>query len=370
MVQIVTNLLELSLYSIDLKCLSSYLFTPSCDPGLPCYQSLSVLTLSHVCSSIDNSLYCLATLLNQQVSLQVLIVYLIEIQEHTTEGEDLMAALCHLFLRQSFQSLQFQLANIPISFCFQLFHCFMTSRCLEYQDFQVNFQERSYFLRSNALCKGGSGCTPDCGLEHKVLKCSYYSSELLKRLSTVHLRELQLCFSFDSQNNLHDVATYPDLHVVRLMLDWHDPLFEPTVRDDFKSIFQMSTLREISLDGYWTRSKEIKQALVHGLQQQVEVGSLRMINLSTSYQECYYEQFEFEELWNSIFSLQHLSELEVALGYDLSKLVCVGQLDHVFLHSWMKFASEKKLKLLRVNLGSGDFSNITNAVKNIVVRPV
>ena len=89
----------------------------------------------------------------------------------------------------------------------------------------------------------------------------------------------------------------------------------------------------------------MKQALALGLQQQTEVGSLRKIALSTYYQERYFKQLEFEELWNSIFSFQHLSELEVTLGYDLSRLLCVGQLDHVFLQSWMEVCLRKEAEV-------------------------
>lgn len=124
---------------------------------------------------------------------------------------------------------------------------------------------------------------PDCGVEHKQLL--YVTSdfdytgrldnclilEILLQFPSVRLKDLMFECVPDFKGNypfLHLVALHPDLRVSGLLFHCNRCLsqqFLPTIKQDFKKLFSMPTLKEVSIDCYWDDNPDIMQALILGL---------------------------------------------------------------------------------------------------------
>ena len=107
----------------------------------------------------------------------------------------------------------------------------------------------------------------------------------------------------------------------------------------------MSTLEEVVVTGRWIVNAEVKQAVLCGLQEQSQVGSLRKITLIMSKFDETYTEDEFKQLWNVIFSFPQLSQLEMVVQYGHYKQVETFKL--IINNSWRQFASGQQPKSLQ-----------------------
>ena len=70
-----------------------------------------------------------------------------------------------------------------------------------------------------------------------------------------------------------------------------------------------------------------------------QVGPLQRITI------CNYGNEEIKEIWDAIFSLPYLDQMELVIGDDLSVLIL--QNEHLLYKSWKQFGSQQQVKLLQ-----------------------
>ena len=110
----------------------------------------------------------------------------------------------------------------------------------------------------------------------------------------------------------------------------------------------MPSLEKVELSGQWIRYSEVRAALVAGLKQQSLVKSLLNISLQPSPSAFNYNEKDFKELWDAVFSLPQLEQVEMELSVELSK--SLTKMIGVVSGSWKEFASKKQLKSLTLVL--------------------
>ena len=334
------SLSDFCVHKEEFECLSPYLLTLPNDCSPPLYQGLSVLQLSHALH--PSSLPYLTALLNQQLSLKVVVIHGFFPWPTEREMADFLPTLSSLYSRSTFQSLFLKWPNISISQTTQIVMDFMTAHCTDTQELMIVQQCCYTTTDPTALASlDVGGCNvPDCGVQHKVIQFTESLMPILLKLNTIRLRELDLdC----ERNHIHLATTHPDLRVAKLKLAFYK--LQPglsTLSQDIRALFGMPTLQEVTLEGPWTELKEARKGLVLGLQQQVKMGSLKKISLLTQSSSAYTQQ-ELVDLWNGLFSLKHLDQLEVVIGEGLSRQV-KQQMAQIMNACWQHFASGKKLK--------------------------
>ena len=112
----------------------------------------------------------------------------------------------------------------------------------------------------------------------------------------------------------------------------------------------MTALTELVVSGEWTQAA--KSALAQGLMEQAKVCSLQKICLCANVNtvNVVYRN-EFQELWDAIFSLPQLSNLEVVIrGRRL--LQAMKNCEHLIYESWKNTASGRQLKAISLAIYS------------------
>ena len=362
--------LQLDMAEQDFERLSPYLFTLPCDPEPPRYQGLCAFSV-HAPIQHLSILPCLTTLLEQQVSLEVVHVDCIDMLNSDCDEDvtHLVTTLSKLFSRPHFRLLQIAMYTNTF-YLNQLVKGFMTASCLDHQELVVQVLKPYKHDPTQLAALDITNCTiPECGVEHKIFrgqlnassineKClnSSFVTHALLQLSTVRLQQLHLVFASNCPPVLHLAALHPDLRVSALTVSFSVAPQNPaqllsTLPEDFKALFRMPTLREVTLMGEWTSLEEAKHALLLGLEQQLQIRSIRKIKLDAS--DHSYGTSEFKELWDALFSLPQLDQVEVIITRILS--VTVNEFAHVVRDSWQQCASGRKLKSLKL-----EFENETN----------
>ena len=217
---------------------------------------------------------------------------------------------------------------------------------------------------------------PDCGVQHKrllfdtsghdfkIILASFSILESLLQFPTIRLKDLMFECVPDTSGNyplLHYAALHPDLLVSAISFHFNrgfSQQFLLAIQEDFRKLFSMSTLKEISIDGYWEEFPEIKHALVLGLEEQKAIKSLNKISLG-SYSPKLSEK-EHVEVWTVLFTLPQLDELEVVIKGRLSAKVkeCASQICDSWQQSLparQRLKSIQLMKLMTVNSTDFDF---------------
>lgn len=213
--------------------------------------------------------------------------------------------------------------------------------------------------------------TPDCAIEHKIIHCGekewkglqqtesdseQENLHYLLQFSQIRLNELYI----GSYKDLHLCTLHPDIHVrkVEVKLNHSDIILESTTKD-LISLLGLSYLQQISINGRWGYSVEIKSGLVEGLrvraQAKLPLKTLSLLSLSQSYSDV-----EYVELWDAIFSLPNLDQLEVTVSKQL--LVNLKQRDifKMIFYSWERSSTKGCLKRLSAGLMSQEDSSLVS----------
>ena len=371
--------------TLTLTFLSQYLFTlPSDGPSLPRYQGLSVLELD---SALEpSSLPHLTALLQQQVSLKHIHICLLDncggiFDKHTGNEKELYNTLCSLFKRQQFALLSIHFichhTLTPCSASSIKCHSFFPFSDLLKHFLQSACKKNQYLIlgciNSRAPKKlpplpglGAGGKTLNCGVRHKILR--YHINDVnvivpyLLQLPVIRLQELCISIDNDDPSILDKASHHPSLNVAKLVIHFTQlvqPVRDPAIANllsnlpkYFKRLFQMPSLEKVELSGQWVRYSEVRAALVAGLKQQSLVKSLLKISLQPSPSAFNYDEIDFKELWDAVFSLPQLEQVEVELSLGLSK--SLTNMIGVISGSWKKLASKKQLKSLKLVLSRDD----------------
>ena len=379
-----------SMPRLGLRFLSPYLFTlPSNPPSLPHYQGLSVLEIG---SPLEpTSLPHLTALIEQQHSLTHINICLLDSCQDQSDNPTLVSmderrlydALSLLFNREDFQFLKVNFAcnqtqrnTVFRQGCCNLFpftqilQSFMVSQC--------TFNQKLHFKNIRSLppkqvlpltLAASGDTTPECGTQHKLLVFEFADIDIivphLIQLPVIRLWEFAFKFGIQSQSLFNQIAHHPNMNVTKLLINFDFEGINPeevnkrlsTLCRDFEKLFQMPTLKELCLCGQWLCFREVKKALVIGLQQQSQFSSLDKIHLrqeslrmhtrnGLSTNDYNYDESEFKELWSAIFSLPHLDRVEVKLLMDQSITMYFVDRIHIIHDCWKQFSFNKKLKSL------------------------
>ena len=336
--------LSLSDYCVhkeEFECLSPYLLTLPSDFSPPRYQGLTVLQLCHALH--PSSLPYLTALLQQQLSLKVVTIQGFFPWPVESQTINILSVLSSLFSRSIFQSLSLGWPNISTAQTMQIVRGFMSSHCWGTQELLIAQQNHPSALDPAIVASLDASkaeqAVSDCGVEHKVVQSTDSLLYAILPLPTIRLRELELnC----GKNHQHLAAIHSDLRISNLTLKFTIP--QPglsTLSEDIKTLLAMPTLKELTLDGPWTEIEEVKRGLVLGLKKQSQIGSIRKLSLLTN-GETAYTKPEFKDLWDGIFSLTPLNQLEVVIGEGLASQV-KHSIDSIYV-SWCQLALGKKLK--------------------------
>ena len=236
----------------------------------------------------------------------------------------------------------------------KLLQSFMLSHCIRNQTlyFKNLPREVPFFLLA---FNNPSDTVPECGSQHKILlyefAAMYVILPSLLRLPFIRLRELAFSYTKGNQFLFHEIVHHHDVNVSKLLIDFDfDRVVElPTICQDFEKLFQMSTLKEVLVDGHWLNNSKIKSAIiVIGLQQQAQICSLQRLCFKHNTLKYWsdhpdihygYTETEFEEFWSAIFSLPHVDQLEMEL--DIQSRIVIDRA-HLIYKCWKQFSFEKK----------------------------
>ena len=231
---------------------------------------------------------------------------------------------------------------------------FMTAPCSHTQHLIIHTEGGTLPFtmdtRQLATMDMGGATVPDCACQHKMLQFTSQDTSTnilhpILQFPTIRLNELILnCFD-DYYPYLHLCACHPDLQVAKLAIDLNEQPYHilmTTVKNDLISLFKMLTLQELSISGHWVGFENAKHGLVLALYQRSTLCSLRKVTLDL----IDYNREEFKELWDALFSLPQLHQLEIALGeeFTMKAVVCTK----LICESWTQCAFGEKLKMLHL----------------------
>lgn len=361
------------LNQINIYDLSPFIYTPPGEIKQPYYNGLSVLQ----CTWIDTRLILpsLVNLIRQQTSLKYVNFNIFGrgvTDKNYPEAVQLFSSLSSLFQRPHFQVLHLDTHEIDPHLLTLLVHGFITAPCSGSQQLSMSI---TAFLPDYCSFKLPQPCgqlvetralsfhIPDCGLQHKRLvfntsefhcKSVLFSTlifDVLLQLPMIRLKELMFKCVVDKRGNypyIHLAAVHPDLLLSAMSFHFDkgcgSQKFLLTIKEDFKMLFRMVSLKEISIAGHWEGFQEVKQALILGLEEQKAVKSLNKISLDSSVAYCNKE--EHVDLWKSLLSLPQLAQMEVVVkGYLCDKMK--DNADLIF-DSWKQLSLRHRVKSIQI----------------------
>ena len=347
------SLSDVCVHKEEFECLSPYLLTLPSDFSPPRYQGLSFLRLCHALH--PSSLPYLTALLQQQLSLKVVVIHGFFPWPIESQTTTILSILSSLFSRPPFQSLSLNWPNISTAQTMQIVRGFMSSTCWDIQELLIAQQTNPFALDSKLVASleasKAEQAVSDCGVEHKIIQSTDSLLYAILPMPSIRLRELELnC----GKNHQHFAAIHPDLQVSNLTLMFYSQ--QPglsSLMDDIRILLEIPTLREVTFDGPWTMIEEVKKGLVLGLKKQSKIGSLQKLSLLTNGNSAF-SKAEFKELWDCIFSLRPLNQLEVIIGEGLAMHV-KDSIDSIYT-SWCQIALGKKLKSVNICAYKGELS--------------
>ena len=366
---------------IDIRRLSPHIYTQPGDNRQPYYSGLSVLECVWIRSRLE--LIHIVRLIQQHSSLKYVSFQVFGkgvTDSDYPDSAQFFTALASLFQRPHFQVLHLDCHVINAHLLTLLVHGFMTAPCSRSQQLSISISDhmpRNYLFKvSLPHIKQCLKTVPDCGVQHKrllfdtsghdfkIILASFSILESLLQFPTIRLKDLMFECVPDASGNyplLHYAALHPDLLVSAISFHFNrgfSQQFLLAIQEDFRKLFSMSTLKEISIDGYWEEFPEIKHALVLGLEEQKAIKSLNKISLG-SYSPKLSEK-EHVEVWTALFTLPQLDELEVVIKGRFSAKVkeCASQICDSWKQSLparQRLKSIQLMKLMTVNSTDFDF---------------
>ena len=262
---------------------------------------------------------------------------------------DVIKPFLSLFSLSNFYQLNIEVDNAyPISLS-KLIQGFLTLQCSRKQQLVIYVKGKvpaptiTFDESHLAALNLGEATVPPCAVQLKTIKFKVpsvcYSTvylPLLLQMPTIRLNEITV-----HGNYLHLCALHPDLQVAKLVIwlvDSKSQLY--SIQDDFVSLFKMPSLQELSINVHSDLSciAEVQVGLTEGLRQRSHCYPLRKISLDIS--SSGYNKERFQRLWDVIFSLPQLEQLEIVLGEEFT--VLTRQFMDVICERWIHVASEKK----------------------------
>ena len=355
--------------------LSPCLFTLPSNPAHACYQGLDMLDLGIV---YQDAFPHLTALFEHQSTLKYVRLS-INIHDH----QRIQASAVNLFSALSSLSSQphFKILWLQVTCCLttcksllrQLLWQFMAALCTQTTELRLWVYED--YAACNCTSEvaenvpipsslGAIMAVPNCGLEHKTLITNMM--ELVLELLKVRLKSITFdCRSVDCPH-LHQCAIHPDLQVATLTLQFDDRVYSSTflatLQEDLIAFFIKPTLREVSISGSWVKCEEIRCALVLALHRRAQVGPLQEISFSDcdydndpftlphmpgysgQHANLVYDDEKTKEIWDAIFSLPKLDEMELVVAGSLCEWVL--QHERLFYESWEQFGSRQRIEQL------------------------
>ena len=276
---------------------------------------------------------------------------------------DVVDPLCTLFTLPTFQMLSLELSDAyPVMFS-KLLRAFVTAPCQHVHKLLIHIKGVSQFpttlKESQVASMDMQGLTiPSCSLQHKVLKFSS-SDDLTKALylllqyPTIRLKKLTL---FTNNAYFHLCAIHPDLQVSRLVIgvvggpphirrhmQSQQSQQMATFPQDLVSLFKITSLDKVSIQGDWGPMTEVKLGLAFGLQARSSLPPLKKLSLELDSQRSYKVR-EFAMLCNAVFSLPQLENLELVLGKGFADMLRNQRFEDEMHASWNKKGGGVKLK--------------------------
>ena len=272
----------------------------------------------------------------------------------------LAAALTSFVARPHFRTLDIHSFQAPADVVTDILSAFLVSSCSHQQTLKLPVQPFSRQLHPATPCPAGAMPVPDSGVEYKEL---YLHQQLPANESHVHicktfftfpkirLRFLEVgCFQETTAhhyvNTLHMAAQHPDIQVKTLSIRLQCGIKEvlPTLHDDMRALLQIPTLTNLSLPPMHSHTipgTSFLPILAQELPKRHHLAAIEELDLGRSnFLELPAE--EIEHLFQSIFSLPHLSQLTLKMNY------CVVNIHHYKLihRLWTEHSSGERLKKL------------------------
>ena len=337
--------------SINIGALSPSLCTLPCDHGPPRYQNLSALEL--ICPiSLEESLSYLSALLRQQILLKVAKFNLSFEDSSSSVVHELFNTLGSLFSRPHFQALTIEHDDSIKSSKYSLLILkgFLMSPCPHEQQLNYDIQDKFSLdsveppkkMNTNQITfvdldLAGAETIPQCALNHKTFLTD--TVDIFEQLLCFpHLRLKQLNLQLDVE--FHCAALHPDLQVTTLRVDLGRNLPD-TACDDMRALLKMPALMTLIITGELTSTSV--PPLMQGLAEQARVGSLRFLVFDDD-GSC--NRSEFVKLFDVIFSLPQLSDLEVTFSGDKLLQNVEDYQEHIY-EGWKCTASGRQLKRIQ-----------------------
>ena len=284
----------------------------------------------------------------------------------------LATALTSFAARPQFRTLDIHEFPAPVDVVTDILSAFLVSPCSHQQTLKLPTQPSSRQLHPATTFSAGRIPVSDSCVEYKEL---YLHQQVPMRVHVVHRQPLanklniQLCKTFFAFpkirlrflevgcfqttayhciNTIHMAAQHPDIRVKTLSIRLRCRIEEvlPTLHDDMRALLQIPTLTNLSLrpmtsHAYGIASNIFLPILAQELPKRHHLAAIEELDLGRSnFLELPAE--EVEHLFQSIFSLPHLSQLTLRMNY------CVMSFHHYKLihRLWTEYSSGERLKKL------------------------
>lgn len=264
---------------------------------------------------------------------------------------DIVQPISTILALKNFQHLFLDLDDVHLLNLGRLLHCFMVAPCSHVQKLTINVKRiqpsNTFDVAQLGTLKRGKVTVPQCAIEHKLLPLQSSSTTVLcvlLQLPTIRLNEL--CLNGIDYGYIHLCAQHPDLLMAKLIIKVLEHAWEEaqcTAQEDFVSLLKKPTLQEISISGYWGHNKEVRIGLTQGFRERAQIPGLPpLVRISLDETSDGFSTEDIHSLWDAIFSLPALEQLEVDLGAGFRDV-------QVIYDSWIATAAKAKLKLIHIS---------------------
>ena len=265
--------------------------------------------------------------------------------------DDIIQSLSNVFTLQNIRELVLDLDDLYLLSLSKLLQGFMTAPCSSTQQLTISVKKRVPFpdtfdVADLATLKVGEFYVPQCAAEHKKLHFSFRQSRrlevlrILLQLPTVRLKEICLDGDF---KYVHLCSLHPDLQVTKLVIDI-GKMDSQVASTPCISLLKKPMLQEISIGGHWGHYVEVKLSVMQGFRERGPLPPLRRILLKSDTDMSGLSEDEYRGVWDAIFSLSRLDQLEVVLGKGLIDENSVNTIKA----SWAESKVECRLKQISV----------------------
>ena len=277
----------------------------------------------------------------------------------SSEFTALAASLTSFVARPRFHTLDIFWFSAPANVVVDILCVFLVSPCSHQQTLKLprsTTQPSSRQLLPASPCPAVAMQVPDAGVEYKKL---YLHQRLSVDESYVHICKTLFAFPkirlrflevgciqtmyHHYVNTLHMAAQHPDIQVKSLSIQLRSGTEEifPSLHDDMRALLQIPTRTKLSLSRLTNPGSRFLPILAQELPKRHHLTVIEELDLSQSnFLELPAE--EVEHLFQSIFSLRHLSQLTLKMD------CCVVSIQHYKLihRLWTEYSSGELLKEL------------------------